>query len=105
MANEKNFSFEMFNELHRKFGANFFLTILILALSTLWNLNKDLSNCQKEKTQSEEKHSDKVSKIQEAEIQYLREEKHRVDSLFNESKKIEKNTERAEKQVHKLQVR
>jgi len=103
--NVKNFSFEMFNDLHRKFGANFFLTIFVLTLGALVYINNKLAQCQNEKVSNEEKHSDKVSKIQAAEIQYLMQEKHRVDSLFNESKKIEKNVERAKHDLRKLQVR
>jgi hypothetical protein len=89
MSNEQqNGSVQMFRELHQRFGANFFLTMFLVMLFAYAYAQNRLTECQSDAVKQEQRFSEDMKREQEKTIVYLKEQKDKIDILYQEAKRL-----------------
>lgn len=88
MQDEQTSSLQMFKELHQRFGANFFLSVFLVTLIAYGYAQRQLTKCQGEAAVQEKRFSDDMKAEQEKTIEYLKEQKNKIDLLYQEAKRL-----------------
>lgn len=88
---QQNISTGMFKELHQKFGANFFLTMFLIMLFAYGYAQKELMDCQKDASVQEKVFREEMKAEQSKTIDYLRQQREKVDILLHEARKSKKS--------------
>jgi hypothetical protein len=91
MAGEQNISLQMFKDLHQKFGANFFLTMFLLMLFAYGYAQKELMECQADAATQEKRFAEQMRAEQTKTIDYLKEQRDKVDILLYQAKSKKSN--------------
>lgn len=73
---------KIFDNLYKKFGANFFLTTFLVTLfSWLYTLYL-LNECKESSIGREKEFTEKIEHSSKNEIEYLKSQKNRIDSIY-----------------------